>query len=172
MFRLPITVFFLLCIVLSVQATKPLTPELKCAACRTVVKMINDGLDELPKRNVHVGWRINAKGERVSKKIPLKKSAEGVAEVLDSLCDGLGSMGIFTNSKGVKSFKSLSGGSISGSFTIDGDSSSGFQRVCSRVADGFEEEISDMVFNQLSLDEGLCVDLLDYCEPEQINDEL
>ncbi|KAL0211901.1 hypothetical protein RCL1_005527 [Eukaryota sp. TZLM3-RCL] len=163
---------FFLCILSLALAAKPLTPELRCSACRTVSKMIRDRLALLPDRAVNIGWRIDSKGNRVTKKVPYNKSNEGVSEVLDELCDNLGSYGIFTNSKGIKSFKSLSGGSISGSFSIDGDSSAGFARECRRISEGFEAEISDMVFNDKYLDEALCVDLLRVCEAQNVVDEL
>ncbi|KAL0223441.1 hypothetical protein P9112_002831 [Eukaryota sp. TZLM1-RC] len=157
-------VLLVLLAVLVFSSAKPITPELRCSACRTIVKLINEGLANLPQRNVNVGWRIDSQGKRVTKQVPLSKSHEGVSQVLDELCEDLGSYGIYTDPTGVKHFKSLSGGSISGSFSIDGESSAFFGRECRRVAGGFESEISDIIFAEEDLYETLCLDVLEVCD--------
>ncbi|KAL0237507.1 hypothetical protein PCE1_000903 [Barthelona sp. PCE] len=164
------TLCFLVALVCATARSK-ITPENKCAGCRTIMQQFQEQLEETdPKKTITLGWRLGSNGKRQSRTVLYRKSSIRVNEILDGLCTNVENYGVSTQDDGTKIFKSLSGGgTISGGFQISSDATLALRSACSHVAHDNDEVLVDLVKNdEPYLFDAICVHVTGMCPTEAL----
>ncbi|XP_060062500.1 protein canopy homolog 2-like [Ylistrum balloti] len=121
--------------------------ELYCAVCRALVDEVNFSIGEVdPKKMVQVGsFRIDGKGNQLTKQVPLARSELHLTELLEGVCERFKDYAETTNSEGKKSVvrtSSRKGKPVSlHNISISSEKQKLIRFACDTILEDHEEEI-------------------------------
>ncbi|OWF56742.1 protein canopy homolog 2-like [Mizuhopecten yessoensis] len=146
--------------------------ELYCAVCRALVDEIHFSISEVdPKKLVQVGsFRIDGKGNQLTKQVPLARSELHLTELMEGVCERFKDYAETKNSEGKKSVlrtASRNGKPISlQNISISTEKQKLIRFACDSILEDHEEEIMTAFQKYTEIketEEKVCREMADLC---------